>query len=399
MRKTVYLTFSIMFLTLSSNFNENSALTTTFNIRVEEETDIKPLDNTELKYILLWTELRDSVPFCDLLEGRETFKSRNCSFTNCIVTADKKLLDVSLFDAVVFNAPEVTYMNDYELPSKRSQSQKYVFASIESSDYYPICSTRFEGYFNWTWTYRLESEVRWGYIVIRDSEGNVVGPKNEMHWLGLHEMDRVSPEIKKQLQNKTRAAAWFVSNCLTYSHRENVADALQEALKPYNLDLDIYGSCNSLKCPRKNAKHCNRRIQLSYYFYLAFENSLSEDYVTEKLLTALQNYAVPIVFGGANYSKFLPPGSYLDAKELSADKLARKMYRLIKKPELYAQYFRWRNHYSYHKTTDSPETDEYCRMCALLNDNVTMKTKSVVQNLREWWDPPQPTAASCVLKN
>lgn len=47
-------------------------------------------------------------------------------------------------------------------------------------------------------------------------------------------------------------------------------------------------------------EECIDIVEENYYFYLAFENS---DYVTEKLMTALDHYTVPVVLGGANYSR------------------------------------------------------------------------------------------------
>nr|XP_037877562.1 alpha-(1,3)-fucosyltransferase C-like [Bombyx mori] len=67
-------------------------------------------------------------------------------------------------------------------------------------------------------------------------------------------------------------------------------------------------------------------IREKYYFYLSFENSFGEDYVTEKLLHALEFDAVPVVYGGANYTRFMPEGIYLNARELGAAALAEKMH-------------------------------------------------------------------------
>ena len=69
-------------------------------------------------------------------------------------------------------------------------------------------------------------------------------------------------------------------------------------------------------------------------FYLALENSVCEDYITEKLWRAVSAGAVPVVFdapqrlfGGADspdapfipgYRRVLPPGSYVNIANFSS---------------------------------------------------------------------------------
>lgn len=142
-----------------------------------------------------------------------------------------------------------------------------------------------------------------GYMAIRDSQNNIIGPNSVMHWMRLAAMDPVSEEFKKKLKSKTKTAAWFVSNCRTRSGREQFVKELQEKLKKYNLSIDIYGNCGNMKCSRDNEEKCNELLQSDYYFYLSFENSFAPDYVTEKLIYPLQYDTVPIVYGGANYTR------------------------------------------------------------------------------------------------
>lgn len=106
------------------------------------------------------------------------------------------------------------------------------------------------------------------------------------------------------LSTKTRAAAWFVSNCNTESLRESFVNSLQQHLRNFNMEVDIYGDCGTLQCPKSIMSRCLAMIGHKYFFYFAFENSISEDYVTEKVLYALKHNAVPVVLGGANYTRY-----------------------------------------------------------------------------------------------
>lgn len=255
-----------------------------------------------LKYILLWTN-SEQVPFVYMKEGQKNFLERKCPHTNCYVTRNRTLLDdYTKFDVVVFNGPEII-QGFMPLPTKRSLHQKYVFASTESSYNYAVCDKRFDTFFNWTWTYKLNSDARWDYLVVRDRDNQIIGPNKIMNWKKIGVKELVNNAIKAKLKYKSKTAAWFVSNCVTMNKREVYVDILQQELATYGLTIDIFGGCSHRKCPRDDIRECLKLLKRDYYFYLAFENADSEDYVTNELLNALNHYAVPVVFGGANYTR------------------------------------------------------------------------------------------------
>ncbi|XP_053611990.1 alpha-(1,3)-fucosyltransferase C-like [Plodia interpunctella] len=183
------------------------------------------------------------------------------------------------------------------------------------------------------------------------------------------------------LDGKTKAAVWFVSRCVSLGKRERFVEELKPELSQLNLMLDVYGKCGNLVCPKKYREVCNELVKRDYYFYLSFENSIATDYVTEKLLIALNNYAIPVVYGGADYSRFLPPGSYLNAREHGPVRLARTMKDVMGNKKRFHNFFRWRNHYRYERGEND---SEICNICTALNED---KPRNL--NLRggftEWW--------------
>lgn len=270
--------------------------------RFAEKYREKDVFSKELKYILLWTP-QEASPFYYLGNGQQGFIKNKCEFTNCFVTPKRNYFggDITKFDAVAINGRAMRYTTLAELPQQRSPYQKFIFFNLESSTYQPVCSPWFDGFFNWTATYKLNSDIVYSYIYIRNSEGEPVGPRIDMEW--ITDMKEVDDDFKKTFQTKKKAAAWFVSHCITRSKREKYVKSLQKALVPYNLTVDIYGACGPFRCTRAREKYCNTKVETDYYFYLSFENAFAEDYVTEKLLTALNHNAVPIVYGGSNYSR------------------------------------------------------------------------------------------------
>lgn len=255
-------------------------------------------------YILQWTP-SNTVPFPSMGQDREAFMNKKCLYQNCFVTDNQTYLNnITEFDALVFNIVELRTNTSLPMPETRSPHQKYVLVSRESAVYYPLPPS-FDGYFNWTWTYKLDSDISYKYITVRNKRGNVIGPNKNIQWMNINKMKPTSKYIKRKLRHKTYAAVWFVSNCDSSSKRETFAFNLKEELISLGLDLDVYGSCGNYNCPRDGwEQECHAIIESDYYFYLSFENSFSEDYVTEKLLTALEHFTVPIVLGGANYTRY-----------------------------------------------------------------------------------------------
>ncbi|XP_073954859.1 alpha-(1,3)-fucosyltransferase C-like isoform X1 [Choristoneura fumiferana] len=319
-----------------------------------------------IKYILMWTPAIF-----------DPFSYWKCHFSNCYFTTHRDFFGGKLtkFDAIIFYGPHCYSVHASDLPKKRSNHQKYIFLNMESSDNQPICDSILDGFFNWTATYKLNSDIKLPYMLIRNKSGHIVGPSVDMTW------DNDMPEYNETSKNKTRAAAWFVSHCHTRSKREKYAEKLESELHHHNLTLDVYGKCGNLSCTRKQDSQCFELLKNTYFFYLSFENSFAEDYITEKVKNALLNDVVPIVYGAANYSRFLPPGSYIDARKHEPKELASIMAHIIKTPAAYHDFFRWKSLYTYHPAK------YVCRLCAVLNNQTMLETRTTYKEMRRWWNP------------
>lgn len=255
----------------------------------------------EMIYILEWTSAAVE-PLNYLGVGQEPFKSRKCSYQNCYLT-DNRLFFKSIlhFDVLLFNA--VFLINNTHIPPVRSENQVYILVGLEPAGIYKI-STVYNNFFNMTWTYKLSSDVPYPYIIVKNHRSEVIGPKVNMTWVHARDMLATNDSFVSKIRDKGIAAAWIASNCDNAGDRFALVKALENHLAEYGHRVDIFGKCGNLECPKGNKMNeCYSRIERDYYFYFAFENSLSEDYVTEKLLHALQHYTVPVVYGGANYTR------------------------------------------------------------------------------------------------
>ncbi len=109
-------------------------------------------------------------------------------------------------------------------------------------------------------------------------------------------------------------------------------------------------------------------IEKNYKFYISFENSICNEYVTEKFFSILQFNVVPVVFGGADYQSIAPNHSYIDAMAYSSPaKLAEYLHLLDKNDELYLDYLDWKQDYTVEAGVEQMARHAFCDLCAKLN--------------------------------
>ncbi|KAJ2941164.1 hypothetical protein O0L34_g10398 [Tuta absoluta] len=228
-------------------------------------------------------------------------------------------------------------------------------------------------------TYRLDSDIPCPFIIVKNKTGYVIGPKNEMIWKTNAPFRQ---EFNPDITTKRRLAAWFPTDCTRLSTPSIFTFMLKETLTKYKLDVDTYGNCGPLVCVKGN-REC-AFINRNYFFLLVLENNEAMDYVTDKVLIALQNNVVPVVYGGADYSRFLPPGSFIDGSKLTAEDIAFRMVSSMVRHDLYQKYFTWKEHYSFHK---ADPIINLCSLCEALDDEANTRKKKVYRRFRRWWNP------------
>jgi len=168
----------------------------------------------------------------------------------------------------------------FEAGYRKPLGQIWVLWLLES----PINTPRFvnaEGLINWTATYRPDSTIVTPYdkyvtfasFQRRRSSGKwPSAPAPAV----TTQRNRQRPAVN-HAAGKSRLVAWFVSNCVAANRRYEYVQQLRE-----HVPVDVYGDCGPLGCPRDNQPKCDTTLRLSYKFYLSFENSNCEFYITEK---------------------------------------------------------------------------------------------------------------------
>ena len=165
-------------------------------------------------------------------------------------------------------------------------------------------------------------------------------------------------------EGKDKLVVFVNSHCQTFDGiRENFVRALNRIVR-----VDIYGECGGIfgqvACPRQS-KRCENKLK-QYKFHIAIENSVCEDYVTEKYWQSSIDYdSVPIILGSKFFQELAIPGSYIDINAFpDLNSLVKYLKYLDKNDTAYNEYFKWRQ--SYQVTDMEPWP---CRMCRMLHNN------------------------------
>lgn len=320
----------------------------------------EPFDESKLKTILVWNNGYGSMTEGVTPDDTRELERVGCPQPNCVLVNDRTRLPIKQYDAIIFHFRSTT-LND--LPKERSPSQRWLFKETEPASYVFQYPHDYNGMMNWTYTYRLDSDIPAPYGRIRRK----VAP----------EVSATERPLGEGVGNKTKMAAWFVSNCNAHSGR----DAVVRGLKKY-MPVDVFGKCSLRKCPNDKNKSCYKMVEQKYKFYLSFENSLCKDYVTEKFFNILQYRVVPVVYGSADYAAMAPPHSYVSALDFpTVSKLAEYLHYLANNDTAYQEYFKWKDEY---EVVDQKRIslERICHICLKLHSDQSYK---VYDNLDKWF--------------
>ncbi|GFO00633.1 alpha-(1,3)-fucosyltransferase [Plakobranchus ocellatus] len=248
----------------------------------------------------------------------------------------------------------------------KSMGQTWVFFAVESPPYSNVNSlghAKFRQKFNWTMTYRQDSDIFFGYFKM----------KKKSTPASSAERSRQTQERKQLFAKKSKMVAWFVSHCETDSKREIYVNELKKYIQ-----VDVYGACGKLQCG--TWPECDAMVSKDYKFYLSFENTLCKDYISEKLLKILQQQAtVPVVRGGANYKALCPPDSVVNAADFPSPKaLAEHLKKLASDEAAYLKMLQW----SWDYEVVQPILP-LCELCERLYKS--WHTQELYEDVAKWW--------------
>ncbi|XP_072529469.1 4-galactosyl-N-acetylglucosaminide 3-alpha-L-fucosyltransferase 9-like [Salminus brasiliensis] len=283
-----------------------------------------------------------------------SFDGESCGplygITGCHLTDNRSIYDRA--HGVMFHAREIYNEVPNLLKMTRPPLQKWVWMNMESPDF----SVRLPGLdnvFNLTANYRRDSDV----------------------WVPYGRIVEASEEDKAfQIPQKDKLVCWIVSHWEEKLWRVEYFNEFSQ-----HINVEGYGRHFGRYIDNKDYT----KVISSCKFYLAFENSVHKDYITEKLFNPLMHGTVPVVLGPPreNYEELIPADSFIHVNDFkTAKELAEHLKLLDQSQEMYEQYFTWRKHFVA-KNSDFG-LEHACRICDHIRRH---KEYRVFKHLNTWY--------------
>lgn len=332
-----------------------------FNVSNNNSTESK-----KLHHILIYTKKR-LVPF-----DRLNRYLPMCEYNNCRVTDDRAIRHTA--SAIVFNIAHagVDFVTSPPVSEKeRNPSQPWIFLARETqllSDIQPWMSREWSGVFNWSMTYRLDSNILspYGYFKTREKP--------------------VSKNYSEIFKNKTKMAIWLVSNCDSSSKRNDFV----RTLRKHGVNVDVFGKCGSKRLSRDIDDILSR-----YKFHLSLENAYCEDYVTEKVFDRYNSDLLLVVRGGADYHTLLPTNTFINTQDFNTTaELAKYMLSLAEDKDAYVEFLQRKDQFESFGPWPFGWMYGFCELCKRVNN--VEKYKYVHKHPSNFLYSPQCRQASDV---
>lgn len=174
-------------------------------------------------------------------------------------------------------------------------------------------------------------------------------------------------------------ASIFISNCIQQvtSDRTNILIELEEN----GITIDKFGVCfgKPIGDLTNVSDRKNKKIEVisKYKFYLVFENSKNDGYISEKYWEALEAGAIPVVLGAYDIKQYEPrPGSILHIEDFeSVEELAKEMKRIASNPEIYDKMMEWKKIGPSDQFISVLESNLafWCQICIRIADEIVPK--------------------------
>ena len=231
--------------------------------------------------------------------------------------------DLRLFPAarvVIFHLPSLGRIDHLEKPEGQIWVGRWKECETHPK-FTRLADPEFMSRFDLTMSYRLDADIFNGYFNPRSHPGG-------------------EAQLQAEPGPRNRLAAAFISTTTESSGRTRYISELMK-----HMPVASFGRVLRNERVRPDLGRPTLRETLARFkFTLAFENSISEDYVTEKFYDALYAGSVPVYLGAPNIDRLAPADDcYVDVREFAGPReLAEHLLQLDADDEAYRRYLDWK---------------------------------------------------------
>jgi hypothetical protein len=370
----------------------NLAYKNKYKTVIQAESAINNLNKNDI-LIVEYTKVFRRPRFCSF-SNDQIFNSKleKCKYQNCKYTCDKSKKTVKLADALIFHQRDLESEIDQNFNSNLDKwlqnTTQFPFNNTQDklknkpdqvwilwNDEATRISKNFDklsSFFNWTMSYRTNSEIYHGTYGFLLREDNAQSEEKSQ---------KVKEAFKTHFKKRKNAILWFVNNCYAKKRfkqaleiSKHYAVYIYTKCKPEEeSDIKQYSHLKLFRDACERGSECEKLNFNHFKYYLTFENTNCSDYITEKMWKSLANHMIPIVMQ-PNHDSFtrheIPSKSFIHMKDFAfnAERLAQHLHRIDSDFSLYFDYIKWT--LLYFKVYYEPELIDphrMCKMCEALN--------------------------------
>ncbi|KAL6739806.1 hypothetical protein Aduo_013216 [Ancylostoma duodenale] len=264
-------------------------------------------------------------------------------------------------------------LNISDLPESNPDQLK-ILMLMESPNYAGTALAQLPGnYFNATISYRKSSRYFHPYghfepITAHSSPEEII----------------TAEQVQQGVKVKSQGSLIFISHCETPSNRGAIIQALSRFT-----NITVKGACGELWKEKYGAKaafqvasknESDDELIASHRFYLAFENGICKDYVTEKFFLRISQLMVPVVLRRKILEDVgLPSDSFIAVDDFkSMEQLGAYLNNLRIDDDAYLRYFEWTKRFA------KPVMWRSNTLCAICK-NIYEKTKITEENIARFY--------------
>jgi hypothetical protein len=169
-----------------------------------------------------------------------------------------------------------------------------------------------------------------------------------VNWYSLESFSRLFNRPTVPFKAKHHAIAYINSNCGAQSGRSTIMKQMMALKDAAKMPVHSFGSCDR-NMPWPAGDPDKIQVFSQYKFCVTMENSIRQDYVTEKIWDGLAAGCIPVYLGGPSALQFVPDASAIIVYDASGkgnastpEALAALLDQIGRDQERYESMLAWR---------------------------------------------------------